>query len=121
MRCILVDQARRKLAVRHGGEWHRVTELRDMPDMQQGLEQAVIIHELPDHLAEAHARQAKVAKMRLFLQFNFVEITEVTGLSADSSESDWAFARAWLKREWEQKSGLTSPLTGTGGGGKSDP
>ena len=122
MRRILVDQARRKLAVRHGGEWHRVTELRDLPDVQQEPEQTVIVHELLDHLAKTHARQAEVAKMRLFLQFTFVAIAEATGLSADTAESDWAFARAWLKREWGQKSGLTSPLiTGTGGEEKCDP
>jgi len=121
MRCILVDQARRKLAVRHGGEWHRVAELRDLPDVQQEPDQTVIIHELLDQLAKAHGRPAEVAKMRLFLQFTFVEIAEVTGLSADTAESDWAFARAWLKRAWGQKSGLKSPLTGTGGDGKCDP
>jgi RNA polymerase sigma factor (sigma-70 family) len=102
MRRILVEQARRKLTVRHGGEWHRVSNLRDVAVMDQEAEQTVIIHELLDGLAATHARPAEVAKMRLFLQMTFAEIAEVLGLSADTAESDWAFARAWLKRKWGQ-------------------
>ena len=103
MRRILVDQARRKLAVRHGGEWQRVPELKDNPVADGEAEQTVIIHDLLDHLGTTHPRQVEVAKMRLFLQLTFVEIAEVMSLSADTAESDWNFARAWLKREWGQK------------------
>src|SRR5688572_17195648 len=102
MRWILVDQARRKLTIRHGGEWHRVSELGDVAAVEQEAEQTVIIHEMLDGLAATHPRPAEVAKMRLFLLMTFVEIAEVLGLSADTAESDWAFARAWLKREWGQ-------------------
>lgn len=102
MRRILVDQARRKLAVRHGGEWQRVTELKECPVADGDAEQTVIIHDLLDHLATTHPRQVKVAKMRLFLQLTFVEIAEIMSLSADTPESDWDFARAWLKRAWRQ-------------------
>lgn len=66
-------------------------------------EQTVIIHDLLDHLGITHPRQVKVAKMRLSLQLTFVEIAEVMSLSADTAESDWDFARAWLKREWGQE------------------
>ena len=37
--------------------------------------------------------------MRLFLDMSLVEISQVMGYSADTAESDWAYARAWLKRE----------------------
>lgn len=100
MRRILVDQARRKLAVRHGGEWQRVPELKEHPVADGEAEQTIIIHDLLDHLGTTYPRQVKVAKMRLFLQLTFAEIAEVMNLSADTAESDWNFARAWLKREW---------------------
>ncbi len=102
MRRILVDQARRKLAVRHGGEWQRVPELKEFPVADGEAEQTIIIHDLLDHLGTKYPRQVKVAKMRLFLGLTFVEIAEVMNLSADTAESDWSFARAWLKREWGQ-------------------
>ncbi len=102
MRRILVDQARRKLSVRHGGDWQRVDELPDFPDIDQEVEQTMAVHELLDLLADRYARQAEVAKLRLYLQFTFVEIGNLLGLSADTAESDWIFARAWLRREWGQ-------------------
>ena len=102
MRRILVEQARRKLAVRHGGEWNRIHKLDEDPVVYGEAEQTVIIHDLLDHLGTTHPRQVEVAKMRLFLQLTFSEIAEVLGLSSDTTESDWNFARAWLKREWVQ-------------------
>jgi RNA polymerase sigma factor (TIGR02999 family) len=103
MRRILVDQARRKLAVRHGGQWQRVAEPTHDPVADGDPEQTLIIHDLLDHLGKTHPRQVEVAKMRLFLQLKFTEIAEVMNLSADTAESDWSFARAWLQREWERK------------------
>lgn len=102
MRQVLVDRARHKLSIRHGGEWQRVAELRDVPVADVEAEQTIIIHEMLDQLAENYARQSQVMKMRLFLRFNFVEIAKILGLSTDTVESDWAFARAWLKRKWAQ-------------------
>lgn len=104
MRRILVDQARRKMTVRHGGDMKRVADLPDVPDIEQKVDQTLAVHELIDRFAANHPRQAEVAKMRLFLQFTFPEIAAVLGLSADSAESDWAYARAWLKREWGENS-----------------
>ncbi len=102
MRRILVDQARRKLSVRHGGNMQRVAELPDVPDIEQKVDQTLAVHELLDNLAAKHPRQAEVAKMRLFLQFTFDETALVLGISVDSAENDWKFARAWLKREWSE-------------------
>ena len=103
MRRILVDQARRKLAVRHGGQWQRVAEPTHDPVADGDAEQTVIIHDLLDLLGKTHPRQVEVAKMRVFLQLKFTEIADVMNLSADTAESDWSFARAWLKREWERE------------------
>jgi RNA polymerase sigma-70 factor, ECF subfamily len=41
--------------------------------------------------------------MRLFLELAFAEIGEVLGISTDTAENDWKFARAWLRREWKGK------------------
>lgn len=99
MRRILVDVARRKMAVRHGGDWKREHELHDLAGPGRNPEETIAINDLLDHLALKHARQAQVAKMRLFLQMKLVEISQVMGYSADTAEADWAYARAWLKRE----------------------
>lgn len=99
MRRILVDIARRKMTVRHGGQWKREPEIRDIAGPGQTPEQTITIDELLGQLAIKHPRQAQVAKLRLFLDMTLVEIAQVMGYSADTAEADWAYARAWLKRE----------------------
>ena len=66
-----MDQARRKLSVRHGGEWRRVPELPEIPDTGEQPEQSIVLHELLDRFAAKTHRQAEVAKMRLLLQMHF--------------------------------------------------
>ncbi len=102
MRRILVDQARRKLAIRNGGRCNRLEELPEISDELQTPEFTVLIDDLMDRLAQKNLRAAEVAKMRLFLQMTFLEISSVIGISADVAETDWSYARAWLKREWNR-------------------
>ncbi len=102
MRRILVDQARRKQTVRHGGEWKREGEFPELAGPACKAEETVAIDNLLEVFAGSHRRQAEVAKMRIFLQMTFVEISTAMGLSADTAETDWAFARAWLKRELQK-------------------
>jgi len=101
MRQILVDQARRKLTVRHGGGWQRRDGSLEFAGPMQDPAVTVAMNELLDRLAEQQPRPALVAKMRLYLQMTFGEIGEILALSADTAESDWAYARAWLKRAWQ--------------------
>jgi RNA polymerase sigma factor (TIGR02999 family) len=101
MRQILVDQARRKLTVRHGGQWQRLPELPEVPTDDQSPEQTVLIHQLLDQFAVQNRRPAEVAKLRLFLHMTLREIAEILGVSADTAEADWAYARAWIQREYQ--------------------
>ena len=102
MRQILVDQARRKLTMRHGGQWRRQDAPQDFAGVEHDPAETIAIDELLDQLASDHARPAQVAKLRLYLEMTFREIAEVLDLSADTAESDWAYARAWMKRSWQR-------------------
>lgn len=82
-----------------GGRWKREHYLQDMPGPGQTPEDTIAIDELLKNFALKHPRQAQVAKLRLFLDMALVEISQVMGYSADTAQSDWANARAWLKRE----------------------
>ncbi len=99
MRRILVDTARRKMAVKHGGQWTREPGVWDIAGPGQTPEETIAINELLERFASDNPRQAQVAKMRLFLDMTLVEISQVIGYSADTAEADWAYGRAWLKRE----------------------
>jgi len=99
MRRILIDKARRRRAVRHGGSHERV-DLKDLdlacpvPD-----DQILAVHEALDNLASAHPRQAELVKLRYFVGLTVQEAAQVLGISADTAKDHSAHARAWLFRE----------------------
>lgn len=99
MRRILVDTARRKQRIRHGGESERVEfELVDLP-IAADDDKCLKVHEALDRLALADQRKAEVVKMRIFIGLEVHEIAAALGLSEKSVQRDWNFAKAWLSRE----------------------
>jgi RNA polymerase sigma factor (TIGR02999 family) len=99
MRRILVDNARRKRRVRHGGELERV-DLKQIqvPEPVRDEVELLAVHEALDELAVLDARKAELVKLRFFVGLNFAEAAEVLGISEVTAKRDWAFARAWLYR-----------------------
>jgi RNA polymerase sigma factor (TIGR02999 family) len=99
MRRILVDNARRKNAGRHGGKLERVTldglEVPGIPDDQQLL----AIHEALERLAAQDAVKAELVKLKFFAGLTTEEAAQVLNISEPTAKRYWAFARAWLFRE----------------------
>lgn len=99
MRQILIDQARRKAAVRHGGKQERV-ELNESkliggaPD-----EQLLEVNEALDRLAAHDAVKAELVKLKFFVGLSLAEAAEVLGVSEPTAKRYWTYARAWLYRE----------------------
>lgn len=103
MRRILIDRARRRARIRHGGEWTRVdAQVVDLPIAQDG-DKCLRVHEALDRLALIDARKAEVVKMRVFVGMEVQEIAEVLGLSERSVQRDWVFSKAWLSRELQRE------------------
>ena len=101
MRRILIDRARRKLTVRHGGEYERVDlDGQDLaaPDPDKNL---LAVHEALDGLAKSHPVQAELVKLRYFGGLTNEEAAEILGVSISTTKTYWAFSRAWLLREIE--------------------
>ena len=99
MRRILVEKARRKSRLRHGGEFERVDcELIDLP-IAMDDEKCLAVHEALDRLAELDPRKAEVVKMRIFVGLEVKEIAAALSASEKTVGRDWAFAKAWLSRE----------------------
>jgi RNA polymerase sigma factor (TIGR02999 family) len=99
MRRILIDNARRKLAQRHGGGFERVDlEGQDLaaPAADQQL---LAVHEVLDKLAMEHPLQAEVVKLRYFAGMTNEETAEVLGVSVATVKNYWTFARTWLLHE----------------------
>lgn len=99
MRRILVDNARRKLRLRHGGHLERVDfELADLP-IAADNEKCLVVNDALDRLAALDARKAEVVKLRVFAGLELQEIAHALNLSEKTVQRDWNFARAWLTRE----------------------
>ena len=97
MRRILVEKARRKQAVRHGGEVERQPlDLDQLPQPQQ-QDELLAVHEALDHLAGHDPLKAELVKLRYFAGFTSDEAADLLGITPKSAEKHWVYARAWLK------------------------
>ena len=98
MRHILVDTARRKLAIKRGGG-----VARDAIDLDQVLcehpDEILAVHEALDALAMSDPKCAEVVKLHYFGGFSLDEIAELLGVSRTTINRWWRYARAWLRTE----------------------
>ena len=100
MRSILIDRARRRLALRHGGgqEHVDVQELEIAAPVEKDGEM-LALNDALDRLAGHDARKAELVKLRYFVGFTIEEAAEVLAISVPTAKRDWSYARAWLFRE----------------------
>jgi RNA polymerase sigma factor (TIGR02999 family) len=105
IRRILVEQARKKARVRHGGGRNRVNleeavSLADDPG--DGLLQ---LHEALSRFAALEPAKAELVKLRYFAGFSVDEAADLLGISRSSAKRYWAYARAWLLAELHDSGG----------------
>ena len=101
MRRILIDRARRKKAVRRGGDWVRtewdsISAPASAPDRSDEL---LALDEVLREFSELDERRARLVKLRYFVGLSVVQAAEVLEISTATATRDWAYARAWLHRE----------------------
>lgn len=96
MRRILIDNARRKRAQRHGGGQERVELPEDGIAAPTDDDQLLAVHEALDQLAAQDPRKAELVKLRYFVGLSVEESAELLGISAPTAKRDWAYAKAWL-------------------------
>jgi len=96
MRHILIDRARRRLRVRHGGESER-TDL-DIIDVTAPAKDEVLLqlNEALDELQSLSPERAEIVKLRFFAGFSEAEIAETLKVSERSVQRQWSYAKAWL-------------------------
>ena len=105
MRRILVENARRKRRLKHGGELERVdiAELEvasPMPD-----EELLALDEALTKLAQVNPKAAELIQLCFFAGLTQAEAAEHLGVSRATAERTWSFARAWLFREMKKALG----------------
>jgi len=99
MRRILIDRARRRSPLRHGGQLQRV----DLDECNVAAPEAdaelLAVHEALDELAKEYPVQAEVVKLRYFGGQTNEETARILGISLTTVKTYWAFSRAWLLQQ----------------------
>lgn len=96
MRRILVENARRKRSLKHGGELRR-----DDLDLSQLaapelVEDLLALDEALNRLSEQDPVKAELVKLRHFGGLTIEEAAQALGISTTTANRYWAYARAWL-------------------------
>lgn len=97
MRRILVERARQKSRVRHGGD-HRKVELVEVgPELAAPCDDLLALDEALHKLEKKDRRKAKLVKLRFFGGLTNAQAADALGISSSTADNDWAYARCWLR------------------------
>jgi RNA polymerase sigma factor (TIGR02999 family) len=98
MRNILVEQARRKGAQKHGGASRRVELTEGLAIIEPPVDDLLAVDEAIQELQSEKPHLAEIAMLRYFAGLSTDETAAVLGISASTLAREWRFARAWLAR-----------------------
>lgn len=105
MRRILIDHARSKKTVKHGGNLFRTT-LGDVASAEQmPTDDLIALDEALAELAEEDPDAVRLVELRFFAGFQHNEAAKIMGLSRKQADNLWAYARAWLYAAVQKKLG----------------
>lgn len=116
MRQILVDNARARSRLKRGGGQPNLELEESGVPCAEPEDRILVLNEALETFSKEHPEAARIVEMRYFLGLTLQQISDQLGSSPRTIDRQWAFARAWLKRELRQltpKSGiLRSPDEG---------
>lgn len=100
MRHILVERARRRGRVRHGGDRARVPlDDHDLAKFDESGLDILALDEALDRLEQHNPRVCKVVMLRYFAGLSVEETAQAMGLGPTTVKAEWNYARAWLHRQ----------------------
>lgn len=98
MQRILVEQARRKLRLKHGGDIQR-EHLSDMDIIAEDLPAAddlLAIDEALQEFSDQEPRKAELVRLRYFAGLTEPEAAAALNISRATASRWWTYAKAWL-------------------------
>jgi RNA polymerase sigma factor (TIGR02999 family) len=96
MRRILVEQARRKATLKHGGGRQRLAADDLEIPIESPVEDMLALDEALGVLSMVDERKVRVVELRFLVGLDIAETADVLGVSEPTVERDWRFARAFL-------------------------
>ena len=97
MRRILVDNAKRKLAAKHGGQVERVGLDEDQIVAPSRNIDLIALDEALNELAVHDSRKAELVKLRYFAGLTIRQAADALRISESTADADWAYAKSWLR------------------------
>lgn len=96
MRRILIDRARRKQSVRHGGGQQRcdIDEVEIAAPSQDA--ELLAVNEVLDRFAAQEPQKAELVKLRYFAGMGLKEAGQVLGISEPTAVRWWTYSKIWL-------------------------
>jgi RNA polymerase sigma factor (TIGR02999 family) len=99
MRRILVEQARRRMALKRGGEAQRQPLDASEVAAPASDDHLLAVHDALDELSRSDPEAATLVKLRFFAGMTMSEAAEALGISVRTAGDVWAYARSWLSRQ----------------------
>jgi RNA polymerase sigma factor (TIGR02999 family) len=99
MRRILVENARRKHALRRGGDRQRQDLALAEPAALRPSDDLLALDDALDKLAAKDRIKAELVKLRYFAGLTMEQTAETLGVSLATANRYWNYARAWLHQE----------------------
>jgi RNA polymerase sigma factor (TIGR02999 family) len=98
MRRILIENARRRQRLRHGGERQQINLNEVDLAVEVPVDELLVINEALEELAQADPTAAELVKLRYFAGMTVEEAADILGVPPRTAYRNWAYARAWLFR-----------------------
>jgi RNA polymerase sigma factor (TIGR02999 family) len=97
MRRILVESARRKKRVKHGGGKQRVDLMEHDVPVLSTPDEILALDEALGRLAQDDPAAAQIVQLHFFAGLSIEQVAETLGTSRATAYRQWAYARAWLR------------------------
>ena len=99
MRDILVDQARRKGALKRGGDQVRISMDEAEPAFEAPSADILAVDEAVKLLEKEDPRKGQIVNLRYFARMSTAETAAALGVSVATIGREWRYIRAWLVKE----------------------
>ncbi|MGH7941355.1 MAG: sigma-70 family RNA polymerase sigma factor [Limisphaerales bacterium] len=110
MRRILIDNARRKRALRHGGGQQRLDIEAVEIATREKEDELLAMNEALEKFAALDKPKAELVKLRYFVGLTIDESAEILSISVPTAKRWWAYARAWLFCQIQNSSNASGKL-----------
>lgn len=102
MRRILVDSARRKAALKHGGQAKRVSFDEGLEVSDERPSELLALSEALAELETHDPQTAQLVKLRYFAGLTHQQAAEMLGITRRAADRLWALAKAWLHQRLQE-------------------